>query len=731
MSAPSEATTRPRGAVGDEAVRPDVAAKLDGSFAYSNDLWLPGTLFGATVRSPHAHARITRLDTAAAIGTTGVVDVLTAADVPGSALVGHIAADQPVFARDVVRHEGEPVAFVIAHSQEAARRAAATMLVGYQPLPVLDDPGLALGADVPLLHPDGNLVRRVHIHHGDAGDAEVVVDGVWHTGRQDQAFLAPESALAVPDDDGGVTLHCATQDVHTDRDQIASALGLPGHLVRVVLAGVGGAFGGREDITCQVHLCLAARRTGRPVKTTYLRSESFLAHPKRHPARLAYRVGADRDGTLRFVEARILLDGGPYASTSGPVTGSAAYFAAGPYRVPSVDVVAESVRTNNPIAGAMRGFGAVQACFGIESTIDLLADRLGMDPVELRRRNVLVPGDAFPTSGQRVDGAAPLHELIDRCIALPLPVAPGELPGATGRTADATRTRRGTGFALGVKNHLYGEGVPEHATAVVRVDRHGVELRSAATEVGQGIGSALIQIVRTVLGALDVRLAPASSALDYAGSSSASRQTWMSGAAVEQAALDARAQLAARGAFVDGHVVPDALGDEVVEGRATYHAPHTFAADPSGRGDVHVSWMFVAHRAVVDVDVDLGLVRVAQVATAQDVGLALNPREVRGQIDGGISQGIGLALTEHLRADRGLVANASFTDYLVPTIADMAPTEVALVEVPDPRGPFGLKGVGEPPSLSSTPAIAAAVRRATGRPVPRVPIRPEDLLTLP
>jgi CO/xanthine dehydrogenase Mo-binding subunit len=717
------------GGVGDASTRPDVASKLDGSFLFSNDLSVPGTLFGATARSTVPHATLHDVEVERARSAPGVVAVLTARDVPGDLRIGHIVRDQPVFADGTIRHEGEPLAFVVATSQELARAAASMVTVRADPLAVLDDHERALDRDGPLVHPDGNLVRRVHLRRGDdAPHADVVVDAEWHTGRQDQAFLAPESALAVPDEDGGVTLHCATQDLHTDREQIAAALGLAPELVRLALAGVGGAFGGREDITCQVHLCLAALVTGRPVKTTYLRSESFFAHPQRHPARLRYRVGADRDGTLRFVHARIRLDGGPYASTTGPVTGSAAYFACGPYRVPHVDVVAEGVRTNNPVAGAMRGFGAVQACFGIESTLDLLAERLEIDAVELRRRNVLGPGDHFPTSGQRVGDAAPLRELIERCVALPAPGAESDarLPGASGRAANASRVRRGTGFALGVKNSLYAEGVAEHAEAVVRVHSGGVEVRSAATEVGQGIVSALCQVVRSVFGDVDVQVAPASSEFGYAGSSSASRQTWMAAGAVERAAVAARTQLAARaqspGAPLDG---------SAIECAATYHAPATQRGDPWGQGDVHVSWMFVAHRAVVDVDIDLGLVRVVQVATAQDVGRAVNPREVRGQIDGGIAQGIGLALTEHLDARGGYVTNASFTDYLIPTIADVAPTEVAIVEVAEPRAPFGLKGVGEPPALSSTAAVAAAIRAATGAAVHRVPVRPEDLVPRP
>jgi len=769
------------GLVGRSVARPDVPPKLDGSFEFSNDVVVPGMLFGATVRSPHASARITSIDTTPALALPDVVAAYTVDDVAGARWVGHIVDDQPVLADEVVRYQGEPVAFVVATSQQQAWRAAEAVVVTFEVLEPLTDPELALVEGAPAVHPAGNLLRRLELRRGDPGEtAPVEVSATWATGRQDQAFLGPESAVAVPDADGGVTLHVATQDLHLDRQQVAAALGLPETLVRVRLAGVGGAFGGREDTTCQIHLAMAARDLGRPVKTTYRRDESFLAHPQRHPSRYRYVVGADRDGTLRYVRAHVLLDGGAYASTSGPVLGSACYFAAGPYRVPSVEIVGEAVRTNNPVAGAMRGFGAVQACFGIESTMDLLAAELGMDPIELRRRNALRPGEPFPTSGQPFDANIDVVAILDRCLALPLPETvrrsrapareertasegegpaggqaeggdPFRFPGGTGRTSTGPDegVRRGVGVALGIKNHLYGSGMTEWSLATVRLDATGAEVRTAATEVGQGLGSALVQVAGDALGGLPVRIATADSDAGYAGSSSASRQTWMASGAVLAACsrvVEELVLVVARRHGVDPGVVAladgcvlaagralsltEALGDEVIESGGRYDAPPTHHGDPTtGQGDVHVSWMVVAHRAVVDVDTELGLAKVVQVATAQDVGRAVNPREVRGQITGGISQGVGLALTEHLAAPGGIVANGSFTDYLIPTAADVPEVVADVMEPGDPQGPLGLRGAGEPPSLSSTAAVAAALRAATGRPVTRVPARPHDLIT--
>jgi xanthine dehydrogenase D subunit len=747
--------------IGKSVQRRDVPSKIDGSFEFSNDVVVPGMLFGATVRSPYAHARLLAIDSSLAVKMTGVVKVLTISDVPTNALTGHIFADQPAFVDDVARYEGEPVAFVVAETQELAWKASDAIKVSWQPLTPTTDPRAALDDTAPLVHPQGNLIRSLTLRRGlevnEASTADCVVTGYWETGRQDQAFLAPESAVAIPDPDGGVTLILATQDLHTDQTQIASVLGLPEEQVRLVMSGIGGAFGGREDITCQIHLALAALTTGRPVKTTYRRGESFLAHPNRHPAQMRYRLGADNDGQFQFLHVDLLLDGGPYASTSGPVLGSASYFAAGPYRIPSVHINGRAARTNNPVSGAMRGFGAVQACFGMESTVDLLAAALSIDPIELRRRNVLQAGDEFPTSGQLVGPSAPLHELIDQCVAIAPPVStslsdqdhdhPYQWPGGTGLSTQGEDVRRGVGFALGVKNHLYGEGTPEWSVATIELSAHGATVFSAAAEVGQGVQSVLLQIASHTLGGLPTELGPVTAAAGYSGSSSASRQTWMSGAAVLHAATEIATQLrslaasrhgvtpsevtlTAQGVSVKGVVHPlcEVLS-EPLSFTAHYSAPVTQKGDPTtGQGDIHVSWMFVAHRATVDVDTALGISRVVQIATAQDVGRAINPREVYGQIAGAVTQGIGLALNEHLSTVNGQVTNNSFTDYLIPTAADTPSIEIVLVEVPDPHAPFGLKGVGEPGSISSTAAVAAAIRNATGRAVPRVPVRPDDLI---
>jgi xanthine dehydrogenase D subunit len=744
------------GRVGDSPIRPDGTPKVQGRFAFASDLHAEGMLWGRTLRSPHPHARIARLDVGPALALPGVACAVTAADVAGAATYGLIAADQPVFASDVVRYEGEAVAAVAADHPDIARRALAAIDVAYDPLDPLVD--AAAAADAPPIHPDGNVIRRIELRHGEpSAQGDVVVEGTYEVGMQDQAFLGPEAGLAIPDGEGGVDLWVATQWLHEDRDQVAACLGLDPGRVRLHLGGVGGAFGGREDVSMQVHACLLALAAGRPVKMTYLRDESFVGHVHRHPARMRYRHHATWDGELVAVEAEVVLDGGAYASSSSAVVANAARFACGPYRVANARVDATVVRTNNPPCGAMRGFGAVQVCFAHESQMDRLAARLGIDPVELRLKNALGPGDVLPT-GQAITGTAPVAECLRAAVAHPLPppAGPGllERPGGAGRTDDPSRTRRGVGVAVGYKNLLYSEGFDDTSEARVRLAGGVATVACAVAEVGQGFVTVAGQIVRTVLGCDAVVLEPADTAsVGSAGSSSASRQTWMSGGAVERAARlvadQVRTALARRlgvaadalsltadgrlvgvdgaGAAVDV-TVAEAAGDEAFVASAVHRHRPTTALDGRGQGEPDVSFVFAAHRAVVDVDPDLGLVRVVQVTTGQDVGRVLHPTQVTGQIEGGIAQGVGLAVMEEIVVDGGLVRNPSFTDYLIPTIADMPDVLATCIEQPEPGAPFGAKGVGEPPTISSTAAIVAAIRDATGVDVTRVPVRPWDLV---
>ncbi|WP_420618558.1 xanthine dehydrogenase subunit D [Candidatus Poriferisocius sp.] len=740
--------------VGADVGRPDGVPKVQGRFAFSSDLWADDFLWGHTLRSPHASARILDIDIGPALATAGVHAVLLADDVPGCITYGLEHGDQPALANGQVRYVGEPVALVAADHPDIARRAAEAIVVDYEVTDPLTDPEAA--PDAAPIHPDGNVIRELIIRHGDLdATGEVVVEGTYEVGMQDQAFMGPESGLALPDDDGGgVELFISTQWLHVDREQIAACLGIDEEQVRLTLAGVGGAFGAREDLSLQIHLCLLALHTGKPVKMVYSRDESFFGHVHRHPAKMWYRHHADGDGRLVKVEARIVLDGGAYASTSSAVIANASCFAAGPYKVPAAHIVGLAARTNNPPCGAMRGFGAVQTCFAHESQMDKLAAALGMDPVELRLINALDSGDRLIT-GQVITGTFPVAEVIRQCAGAPAPDIPPsddrrDLPGGSGRTTDAADTVRGTGFAVGFKNLMFSEGYDDYSSAACRVADGVATVTCACAEVGQGFVTLAQQIARTELGVDEVILAPAQTAtIGSAGSSSASRQTWMSGGAVQAACRAVRDQILADvaadwGVSPDGMVLRDGLvvsldGQQEAllaqitagsgyEADVEYHHAPTEALDENGQGNAHVSFACAAHRVVADVDPDLGLVRVRDITTAQDVGRILNPTQAVGQIEGGTAQGVGLALMEEIVLDSGLVRNASFTDYVIPTTLDMPDVTIAAwVEEPEPNAPYGAKGIGEPPTISSSAAVAAAVRAATGLPLPRIPIRPADI----
>jgi xanthine dehydrogenase D subunit len=743
-----------RGRVGESAARPDGVPKVRGEFAFSSDLFAEGMLWGHLVRSPHPSAVIRDIDVSGALLIPGVKAVITSDDVPGRKTYGLDYPDQPVFAWDVVRFMGEPVAAVAADHPDTARRAAKAIVVDYEPTEPLTDSEIA--ADAPPIHPLGNVLHRQKVRTGDLNaTAAFVVEGRYETGMQDQAQMGPESGLAILGEDGGVDLYIATQWLHIDQEEMAACLALPLEKVRLHLAGIGGSFGAREDLSMQVQICLLALRTGRPVKMVYSREESFLGHVHRHPSVMWYRHHADAEGHLVKVEARIILDGGAYLSTSTAVTMNAASFAPGPYRVPNVDVEAVAVRTNNPPCGAMRGFGSVQVCFGHESQMDKLAAAIGMDPVELRLRNAFAHGDTLIT-GQVLRGSAPAAEVIRTCAAAPLP--PGgpmtaeelALPGGAGRTADRDRVRRGVGFALGVKNLMYGGGFDDYSTARCRLEDGVATVTCAAAEVGQGFVTLAQQIARDVLGVDDVVLTPPDTAdIGSAGSTSASRQTWMSGGAVQAACVAVRDQLfeSVSGRYgvpsqalgitdgrlvsTDGKVdlpIASACPGEALESTVDFHHAPTAELDENGQGDAFVSFAFAAHRAVVDVDLDLGLVKVVEIATSQDVGRVLNPIQLVGQLEGGIAQGVGLAVMEEIVLNKGRVMNPSFTDYVIPTALDMPTVNIAaFVEEPEPGSPMGAKGAGEPPMISSVAAVVAAIRAATGLELPRAPVRPQDI----
>jgi len=629
---------------------------------------------------------------------------------------------------------GRRVAAVAAETLQAAQAGADAVVVGYAPLDVASDPEHAF-AGAPL-HPDGNVLRHIALRHGrpvrvrrdGTPVEEVVVEGLYEVPAQYQANPATDAALALPSPDGGVELHVASPYPHSDRDQVAECLGLPAGMVRLMPTGAGGCSGTREDVGLTAVVGLLALRTGRPVKAVLGREESRVAGGHRHAARMKYTHRADRDGRLLAVEAQIILDGGAYAGVSPEVIGRLVGCAAGPYMVPHAAVDAWAVRTNNPPAGAMRGPGAVQVCFAYEAQMDKLAYALGMDPVELRLRNALSTGTML-TTGQILDGPVPVGTAL-RAVAEAAPPAAPPAPG----------TLRGVGYAVGLMPLLGIEGADESSTATVRLDRGVVTVTCAAVEVGQGFVTLVRQIVDEVLGVPDAIVLQAGTALPTAGSPGVGRHTWLTAGAVEQAAREIRERLLApvaarygmtarlldvRGGRIrsyDGLI--DLSVDVMYEDTATVttagacRAPATEPLDDAGQGNAYPAVAFSACRVVVDLDPDLGTIRVVDVTGAYDAGRVLDPAQARVRVESSVAMGVGLALTEDPE-----------TDWTPPGTWDLPPVRIAAwIEEPQPGAPFGAKGLADAAIVPVPAAVAAAVRDATGFELPRLPLRPRDVV---
>ena len=750
--------------LGTSPQRHDALAKVSGAARYPGDLTLPGMLHMAVLFARRPHARIIRIDTALALAHPAVVAVLTAADVPHNEF-GLIENDQPALCGDVVRYVGDKVALVVAESEAAARAACSLIAVDYEDLPVLSDPVAAMQPDAPLIHSarGTNVLRHVRIRKGDADAlkrADVVVEGEFSTPWQEHAYLQPEAGLAYIDADGKLVVETAGQWLHEDRRQIAHALGLDEEQVRVVYAAIGGAFGGREDISIQIVLALAVWRLRRPIKLTWTREESLIGHHKRHPMRFRTRWGANRDGRIVAVECECVADGGAYASTSAEVLNNAAIYAAGCYEVEHISADAYAVYTNNLPSGAFRGFGAPQAQFASELMVARLAEALGMDPVELRARNIYHEGSLQATQTPLPPGvSAPL--VLERCAVeagwrktevgwqradketrrqgdtetgrhgdkeqgdgQPPDTETrrhGDMEQGDGQLVSSTSLRYGLGFACGIKNIGYSFGFPEQATAVVEL--HGnsaierVVVRCGAADVGQGAHLALRQIAAEALQVpLDcvTIIADDTDQAPGAGSASASRLTLMAGSAVRGAAA------AALKSWLDEE-------DRPVIARFQFRPPATTPLDAqTGACVPNFSYGYVAQAISIAVDVATGHVQVLEVISVHDVGRVINRQQLEGQIEGCITQALGYALIEHFQMRDGLVLTPHFSSYLLPTALDV-PTQVRsiILEQSDPHGPFGARGVAEMPLVPFAAALADAIHDATGVWFDQIPLTPD------
>jgi CO/xanthine dehydrogenase Mo-binding subunit len=707
--------------------RPDAVGKVTGATTYPADLVRPGMLHLKVVFAQRPHAHIRSIDPSAALRYPGVVTVLTAADVPYNAY-GLIDADQPVLCGDVVRFEGDKVALVVAESKAAAAEGARLVAVDYEDLPAVTDPRAAMAPDAPLVHvglcPDGpNVLIHVPIHKGDVAtafaQADVVLEGEFTTSWQEHAFLQPEAGIAFIDEEGRVVVETAGQWLHEDRRQIAAMLQLPEDQVVIRYAAIGGAFGGREDLSMQHLLALATWKLRRPTALVWSREESIVGHHKRHPMRIRCRWAATKDGKITAVEAEVIADGGAYASTSVEVVKVATLFSSGCYEVPNVALDGYAVYTNNVPCGAFRGFGAPQAQFAAEVMVTRLAHALGLDPVELRRRNIYREGSIEPTQQPLPAGVSALP-VLERCVE----EARARLRYDAPRRHPAPHLRRAIGIACGMKNVGYSFGFPEQSTATVelfgRAEYEQARVRIGAADVGQGAHLILHQIAAEAL-ELPIQKVEMvyddSSQTPNAGSASASRLTLMAGRAICDAVADARK---AWSETDDQHLMVT----------KQYRAPVTTPLEPgTGRCIPNFAYGYAAQAVEVEVNLFTGQVQVLSVISVHDVGKAINHQQVEGQIEGCVAQGLGYALLEHLQVRDGHILTPYLSTYLLPTVLDV-PTEIVpvVLELADPNGPYGARGVAEMALVPLLPAIASAIHDATGVWVTQQPITPERVL---
>ena len=743
-------------AIGSSIPRVDAWKKVTGEAVYPGDIEMPGMVHMKVLFAGRPHARIRRIDTSKAEAAPGVIAVFTAKDVPVNEY-GLIMPDQPVLCgpgsdkegADIVRFVGDQVALVVAETEAQAAAARDLIEVEYEDLPVVGSIEEALSTDAPRLHPhrEDNVLISYRIRKGDIeaafAQADVVVEETFRTGFQEHAYLQPEAGVAYVDEQGRIVVITAGQWVHEDRQQIAHALGLPEDQIVVRYVEVGGAFGGREDMSVQIILALAAwrlhqRGIDRPVKIVWSREESIIGHHKRHAMIAHARWGATKDGRIVAAQVDLTLDAGAYAYTSTKVLGNATLTCVGPYEIPNVWVDTRAVYTNNIPSGAFRGFGAPQGHFVAENMVNRLAEALGMDPVELRARNVLREGSLLPTQSPIPPGCT-MPEVLER-LALeagwtrdeeghwhaPPPLSPQEGPRdeehpRTGLEASPARRLRGRGIAIAYKNVGFSFGFVDECHATVEL--HGeaeiekVVVRHAGADDGQGAHTVMAQVAAEVVGVPIEKvelIVSDTSQTDNSGSTSASRMTFMAGNSIKRAAEEALRL------WYEEEERPAIAHYRYVPRPTTPYDPET------GRSDPNITYGYVAQYVEVEVDPETGYVTLTKVISVDDVGRAVNPQQVEGQIEGAIAQAFGWAVMEEFKVEGGRPLTDRLSTYLIPTIWD-APEEIrpVIMEIPDPQGPFGARGVGEMPFLPLAPAIVAAVRDATGVWFNELPLTPE------
>ncbi len=744
--------------IGQVVARPDGVEKVDGSAKFADDYSFPGMLYGATLRAGTPHAILLKLDISAANMAEGVAGILTAEDIPGEVNHGLVVKDWPALVGigEKVRYVGDAVALVVADTPESAQRALDLIEAEYEDLPVVSDPVQAREADAPDIHENGNLLKHIKVRKGDLEvgfeEADIILEDTYHTAITEHAFLEPECAIARLTDEGRIEVYVGSQIPYADRSQIARCLDMAEDKVRVIGTLIGGGFGGKEDIAGQIHAAMLAKATGRPVKILYDRHESMLVHPKRHATQIRVKLGAKNDGTLVAVETELYGDTGAYASLGEKVMTRATTHSAGPYVVPHVKADCYAMYTNNPPAGAFRGFGVTQSAFAVESMMDDLAEQLELDPIELRRKNALEVG-SLTNTGQELRESAGLIECINQVTARIHDFS--QEPFVAQVPQGRPRTRRAWGIAAAYKNTGLGGGAPDKASAEVELYEDGVvEVRTSSAEIGQGLVAVLQMIAAEELTVPIDRVRVLLSDTDLTpdgGPTTASRQTYVTGNAVRHAADVVKQAVATTLAEhydvppaqiefheglaqVNGHQVTlgeaaTLMKEEGHDARATYEywAPSTQALGTGG--DMHFAFSFAAQAAEVEVDLDTGEVEVLRVIAANDVGKVINPLGFLGQIEGGVMMGIGNAITEEFIVEKGMVITDRLARYRMPGIMHSPEIISIPVEHPAADGPYGAKGVGEISSIPTTPAITNAVYHACGVRIKSLPVD-QDWLAL-
>lgn len=714
--------------VGRPVPRTDAREKATGELKYLTDLTFPGMLHGRVKRADHPHALIKGIDTTAARALPGVVAVLTHEDVPGQNGFGIVIPDQPVLCGDKVRYLGDALALVAAETPEAAARTLELIRVEYAPLPVVDDPRRAMGlfrdSDVAfpeglLVHQSGNVLQHNLVVNGDVdrglAEVDLIIENRFVTSRQMHSFIETEGGVATIDEDEEITIYAGSQHSYRDQLQIARTLGIPPKKIRVVSNPTGGGFGGKDEIVVQIHLALLTYHTRRPVKIWLSREESVRVGVKRTPEFLAYRTGVRRDGTLVANRVDIVADTGAYATLGGPVTSLSVGHCCGPYRVPNVRIENHCVYTNNGVSGAMRGFGVNQVTFAMETQMDIIARELGIDPVELRKRNALRRGDDNPL-GFRMSASVGAMKVLEAAEKTDLWLHREE------RKAGARYPwlKRGVGFAMALQGNGLGAGRPDYGAATIRLEEDGTfTVGVSCPEIGQGNSTAYAQIAADALGcplgAVRVITGDTGRTAD-SGSTSASRGVYTGGNAIILAAREIRQRLAEPG------LSPEA--------RSSFVWPAAEREIEGAPGLPEIIYSYAAAIALVEVDTLTGRVQVLEAVTVPEAGKVINPLGIEGQAGGGAAMGLGYALTEEVLMSEGRYRNWNFSTYILPTALDVPAHETVVVEELEETGPFGAKGAGEVVCVPITPAITNAIYDAVGVRITELPATAERVHAL-